>query len=90
MISELFRVLKPNGTVLIQTPFKDGEIYEDYAITSESERLIHFGQEDHVRIYSVDGLKKRLESVGFSIIVKQYEKDEYLGFSNEIMLVATK
>ena len=49
---ELFRVLKPNGTVLIQTPFKDGEIYEDYAITSESERLIHFGQEDHVRIYS--------------------------------------
>ena len=69
---------------------KDGEIYEDYAITSESERLIHFGQEDHVRIYSVDGLKKRLESVGFSIIVKQYEKDEYLGFSNEIMLVATK
>ena len=68
----------------------DGEIYEDYAITSESERLIHFGQEDHVRIYSVDGLKKRLESVGFSIIVKQYEKDEYLGFSNEIMLVATK
>ena len=89
-MSELFRVLKPNGTVLIQTPFKDGEIYEDYAITSESERLIHFGQEDHVRIYSVDGLKKRLESVGFSIIVKQYEKDEYLGFSNEIMLVATK
>ena len=89
-MSELFRVLKPNGTVLIQTPFKNGKIYEDYAITSESERLIHFGQEDHVRIYSVDGLKKRLESVGFSIIVKQYEKDEYLGFSNEIMLVATK
>ena len=90
MYKEIYRVLKPNGTVLIQTPFKDGEIYEDYAITSESERLIHFGQEDHVRIYSVDGLKKRLESVGFSIIVKQYEKDEYLGFSNEIMLVATK
>lgn len=89
-MNELFRVLKPNGTVLIQTPFKDGEIYEDYAITSESERLIHFGQEDHVRIYSVDGLKKRLESVGFSIIVNQYKKEEYLGFSNEIILVATK
>ena len=89
-MSELFRVLKPNGTVLIQTPFKDGEIYEDYAITSESERLIHFGQEDHVRIYSVDGLKKRLESVGFSIIVNQYKKEEYLGFSNEIILVAKK
>lgn len=89
-MSELFRVLKPNGTILIQTPFKDGEIYEDYTITSEADRLIHFGQEDHVRIYSVDGLKKRLESVGFSVVVNQYEKDEYLGFSNEIMLVATK
>jgi len=89
-MSELFRVLKPNGTILIQTPFKDGEVYEDYAINSESERLIHFGQEDHVRIYSVNGLKKRLESVGFSIIVNQYEKDEYLGLSNEIILIAKK
>jgi len=87
---ELFRVLKPNGIVLIQTPFKDGEIYEDYTITLEAERLLHFGQEDHVRIYSVDGLKKRLESVGFSVIVNQFEKDEYLGLSNEIMLIAKK
>jgi SAM-dependent methyltransferase len=90
-MKELHRVLKSNGTVVIQTPFKDGEIYEDYSITSEAERLLYFGQEDHVRIYSVDGLKKRLESVGFSILVKQYEKDAYLGFSDkEIILFATK
>lgn len=89
-MQELFRVLKPNGTIWIQTPFKEGEIYEDYTITSEAERLIHFGQEDHVRFYSVDGLKKRLESVGFTILVNEYEKDDYLGFSNEIILLATK
>ena len=89
-MSELFRVLKTNGTVLIQTPFKEGEIYEDYKITLETDRLLHFGQEDHVRVYSVAGLKKRLESVGFSVNVNQLEKDEYLGFSNEIMLIATK
>ena len=89
-MQELFRVLKPNGTIWIQTPFKEGEIYEDYTITSEVERLIHFGQEDHVRFYSVDGLKKRLESVGFTILVNEYEKDDYLGFSNEIILLATK
>jgi ubiquinone/menaquinone biosynthesis C-methylase UbiE len=90
-MSELHRILKPNGTVLIQTPFKEGEIYEDYSITSEAERLLHFGQEDHVRIYSVEGLKKRLESVGFSVVINQYEKDEYLGFSDkEIILFATK
>jgi len=90
-MKELHRVLKPNGTVLIQTPFKEGEIYEDYSITSEAERLLHFGQEDHVRIYSVDGLKNRLENSGFTISVKQFEKDTYLGFSNkEIILFTTK
>ena len=90
-MKELYRVLKPNGTVLIQTPFKEDEIYEDYTITSETNRLLHFGQEDHVRIYSVDGLKKRLESEGFSVSVKQFEKDTYLGFSDkETILFATK
>lgn len=90
-MSELFRVLKPNGTLIIQTPFKDGEIYEDYSITSESERLIHFGQEDHVRIYTIQGLKKRLENAGFNVKVNNYEKDDYLGFSdNENILIATK
>ena len=77
-MSELYRVLKPNGTVLIQTPFKEGEIYEDYSITSEAERLLHFGQEDHVRVYSVEGLKTRLESVGFDVIVYRFERDTYL------------
>ena len=90
-MSELHRVLKPNGTVLIQTPFKEGDIYEDYNITSEAERLLHFGQEDHVRIYSIDGLKKRLESVRFDVIVNRFERDTYLGFSaNEIVILASK
>ena len=90
-MKELHRVLKPNGTVLIQTPFKEGEIYEDYSITSEAERLLHFGQEDHVRIYSIDGLKNRLENSGFTVTVKQFEKDTYLGFSDkETILFATK
>ena len=90
-MKELYRVLKTNGTVIIQTPYKDGEIYEDYAITSEADRLNHFGQADHVRVYSVEGLKTRLENVGFAIKVKQFEKDEYLGFSDkEIIIFATK
>lgn len=88
---ELHRVLKPNGTILIQTPFKEGETLEDYNITSEAERLLHFGQEDHVRFYSIEGLKNRLESVGLTVTVNQYEKDAYLGFSDkEVILFATK
>lgn len=66
-MKELFRILKPGGKVLIQVPLKDGEIYEDASITSEKERRKHFGQEDHVRIYSLTGLMERLQSVGFSL-----------------------
>ena len=89
-MSELHRVLKPNGTIILQTPFKEGAIYEDYTITSEADRLVHFGQIDHVRYYNVDGLKKRLENAGLKVQVHQYERDNYLGFSNEVILFATK
>ena len=92
-IGELFRVLKPNGVCFIQTPFKEGNIYEDYSITSKEERLKHFGQDDHVRIYSVEGLKKRLEFKGFDVEVLQFSKLENNrnGYSrNETVLKAIK
>ena len=61
-ITELYRILKPSGIIIVQTPFKKGEIYEDISIISPLERKHHFGQEDHVRVYSVDGLRMRLEN----------------------------
>lgn len=73
-MKELFRILKPNGECLIQTPFKEGEIYENMKIKSKEERLLHFGQEDHVRIYSVEGLKNRLEKAGFSLKAKTFKE----------------
>lgn len=66
-IAELYRILKSEGVCIIQTPFKSGDIYEDYSITSEEERKIHFGQEDHVRMYSVDGLIGRLQKFRFNV-----------------------
>lgn len=92
-MSELYRVLKKNGSVIIQTPFKDGEIYENTEITSGHDRLIHFGQEDHVRIYSVNGLKERLESIGFKVKVLEFNEDSnnIYGFkSKEDVLIAVK
>jgi hypothetical protein len=49
--------LKPQGKCFIQTPFKEGKIYEDRSKQSKEERKQYFGQEDHVRIYSIFGLK---------------------------------
>lgn len=93
-MQELFRVLKPNGTCYLQTPFKDGDIYEDATKITKQQRLEAFGQEDHVRIYSAKGLKKCLEQVGFKVSVKIFhpqEEDKYLGYrSPEILLIASK
>ncbi len=93
-ISELYRVLNAKGTVYLQTPFKDGDIYEDYSITSPIEREKHFGQDDHVRVYSIEGLKNRLKKSGFKVMVKSFhstDNDLYFGFkSPESVLVLTK
>lgn len=90
-MNELHRILKPTGIVLVQTPFKDGEIYEDYTITSAKDRLKHFEQEDHVRIYSVEGLKNRLTETGFEVTVNQFEEDKLHGLTkDEIVFVLKK
>jgi len=75
-MKELYRVMKPGAKALVQTPFKEGEIYENYNIISEEERLLHFGQKDHLRIYSDIGLKKRLESCGFQVEIREAFDDE--------------
>lgn len=91
-MQELLRVMKPGAKALIQTPFKVGKIYEDNHIVSEKERLAHFGQEDHVRIYSVAGLKERLKTAGFLVEVREKFQDEnnYGLDSDEKVFVLTK
>ncbi|WP_348824136.1 class I SAM-dependent methyltransferase [Flavobacterium aestuarii] len=90
-MKELNRTLKSTGILFVQTPFRQGEIYEDYTITSDEDRLQHFGQEDHVRIYSVNGLKNRLTQSGFEVKVNQYSKDIIHGLAeNEIILIMKK
>ncbi|MCU0429491.1 MAG: class I SAM-dependent methyltransferase [Cytophagaceae bacterium] len=92
-MQELCRVLRPGGLIFIQTPFAES-CYENPAITSEAERLVHFGQEDHVRIYSIDELRKRLESCDFEVQVNRFlssDKTLYYGLSHsETVLIATK
>lgn len=89
-MNELYRVLKKDGMALIQTPFKNGEIYENAEVKTPEERLEHFGQEDHVRIYSVEGLVERLKSTGFQAEIKVFEKDNYFGFSDQETIIICK
>lgn len=72
-MKELFRVLAKGGWGIAMVPVNLGlkEIYEDFSITEEAGRWKHFGQDDHVRMYSKSGFISRLQSVGFT--VKQFD-----------------
>nr|WP_315034576.1 methyltransferase domain-containing protein [uncultured Chryseobacterium sp.] len=89
-MKELYRVLKSGGQILIQTPFKEGDIYEDYNIISPEERLKHFGQDDHVRIYSVAGLENRLQKAGFITEIRNCKEDLYHGLSRDETIIICK
>jgi SAM-dependent methyltransferase len=92
-MQELFRILKPGGKAYLQTPFKPGEVYEDPSITNPEEREKHFGQKDHVRIYSAEGLMKRLAEAGFKVEVLQFNEEpgNFHGFAlEESILLAEK
>jgi SAM-dependent methyltransferase len=66
-MSELRRVLAPGGLVLVLVPYRaDRPTYEDPSITSPLDRMVAFGQQDHVRIYGTD-LADRLRAVGFEV-----------------------
>ncbi|MFX1383366.1 MAG: class I SAM-dependent methyltransferase [Promethearchaeota archaeon] len=65
---ELYRVLKPNGWAIIQSPidFSLKKTIESSKEMTQNERRELFGEEDHFRIYGVD-YKDRLEKAGFKV-----------------------
>ena len=92
-MNELFRVIKSGGCCLIQTPFKAGDIYEDPAIVSSDDRLKFFGQSDHVRIYSVNGLKERLSKANLLVEIMEFTEkpaNKYGFKEKEFVILAYK
>ncbi len=75
---ELYRVLAPGGTAIIQVPIKGDTTFEDPTVTDPVERARRFGQADHVRYYGRD-IRGRLESAGFR--VEEFEMLEILELS---------
>lgn len=67
-MSEMHRVLTKNGDGILQVPvdYSRKVTYEDDTITAPEERIKHFGQHDHVRVYGKD-YKKRLKDSGFKV-----------------------
>ncbi|HEY0284056.1 MAG TPA: methyltransferase domain-containing protein, partial [Vicinamibacterales bacterium] len=64
--AEMFRVLKPRGRAICQTPFarRLTRTFEDPALRSAAERLFFYGQHDHLRLFGKD-IEQRLLDAGF-------------------------
>jgi SAM-dependent methyltransferase len=72
---ELFRVLRPGGWAIIQSPTRRGgeeTTLEDPTIVSPRERERVFGQRDHLRFYSRRDYVERLTAAGFTVTVDAY------------------
>jgi SAM-dependent methyltransferase len=65
-LSGLYRILTRNGVLIVMTPIVEAwkTSYEDIRITNPKERVLHFGQSDHVRLYGRD-LRDRIRKIGF-------------------------
>jgi SAM-dependent methyltransferase len=68
-LREIHRVLSPGGRGILMSPVYLG-IDKDYELKgpmTEPERWHHYGQDDHVRIYSKPGFMGKMRSAGFQI-----------------------
>ena len=71
-IAELFRVLRPAGTALVQVPIHPvPTTVEDISVTAPAERQQVFGQWDHVRVCGAD-YGESLEAAGFDVASIDY------------------
>ncbi len=68
-VAEIARILKPKGKAIILVPIPLGlenNLY-DPSLTDPAERIKYYGQNDHVRMYSKNGLVKLISNAGLKV-----------------------
>lgn len=93
-LAEMFRMLKPGGIALLATPVIEGwaQTYENAEITKNTDRFLHFGQADHVRLYGRD-LRDRIRKAGFHLGEVTAQEPDVLTYGllrGETLFIATK
>jgi SAM-dependent methyltransferase len=98
-LKELYRILKPEGIAILQTPYSRllKKNFEDQGIASDALRRFFYGQEDHVRIFGEDDFLKSIEKAGFTLFIKKHveyfnaAESNYFGVNNkEDLIMAVK
>lgn len=77
-MSEIRRVLKPNGWAILQVPFFSPVpdiTFEDNSITDPREREKIFGQDDHVRKFGKD-YPQRIEKSGLTVTLDDFARSQ--------------
>ena len=97
VFNEIKRVLKPSGKLIISFPVcKDIKTIEEICTLSEEERLMQFGQSDHVRLFGYD-FKQYIEKYGFNIKIVSPEDmldaksiEKYGFIKDDLLLICSK
>jgi SAM-dependent methyltransferase len=73
-LSEFYRVLKPGGFAILQTPFSLllNKNFEDTGINTAPLRSFFYGQSDHVRVFGYKNLCESLKKIGFLLDFKNH------------------
>lgn len=95
-LSELHRILAPDGTLIIQVPFarENAKTDEDFSPMSDADRIRRFGQADHCRVYGQD-LVDRIRAAGFAVdaqvpVAQMTESERArLGLWDDILFICT-
>ncbi len=96
-MSEMFRVLKPNGIAVITVPIDESleKTLEDPSITSPKDREKYYWQWDHLRLYGTD-IKDRMDNIGFQTSLYRYsdnftkENFDRYGLSTDLIIIGKK
>jgi SAM-dependent methyltransferase len=93
-LAECFRCLSPGGVLVATTPIVEGwaETYSNSDVQTPKDRLLHFGQRDHTRIFGRD-LKDHMRAAGFELqeyVAVEPDVSTYALMRGEALFVLTK
>jgi len=69
-MKELHRMIRPGGLVVVDVPLDEREETFEPETNDAADRYRLLGQHDHVRFYGRADLRRRLEAVGFDVMVE--------------------